>query len=58
MRLSSYADGDDASRATKREEEVFASRSPLHLQTMQRAFFGGRQSDRFTVQRWTPITIC
>lgn len=51
MRLSSYADGVDGesarSRAAKREEEVFAQwLSPPHRQTMQRAFFGGRQSRR------------
>lgn len=46
MRLSSYADKDDARRATKSEEEVFVSGSPLHRQTMQRAFFDSRQSGR------------
>lgn len=39
MRLSSYADKDDARCATESEEEVFVSGSPPHRQTMQRAFF-------------------
>ena len=39
MRLSSYADKDDARRATKNEKEVFVSGSPPPRQTMQLAFF-------------------